>query len=39
MNYRHILNQHPQICLFAKFREKKCINLEPKMPYLGIFGL
>ena len=28
-NYCHISNQHPQICLI----------LEPKMSYLGIFGL
>ena len=37
--YRHISNQHPRICITAKVREKlKCLNLEPKMPYLGIFG-
>ena len=28
-DYCHILNQHPQICIFAKFREKI------KMPKLG----
>ena len=35
------LNQHPQICLFAKFHKKnqKCLNLGPKMPDLCIFGL
>ena len=39
-NYCHIWNQHPRICLIAKFHEKwKCLNLGPKMPYLGIFGL
>ena len=36
----HIWNQHPQICLIAKFCGKtKCLNLGPKMPYLGILGL
>ena len=39
-NYCHISNQHPQICKFANFGKKqKCLNLGPKMPYLGIFGL
>ena len=40
-NYCHIWNQHPRICLMTKFRKKnqKCLNLGPKMPYLGIFGL
>ena len=36
--YCHIWNQHLQISLIAKFyEEKKCLNLGPKMPYLGIF--
>ena len=41
VNYCHVLNQHPRICLIAKFckKTKKCLNLEPKMPYLSIFGL
>ena len=42
VNYFHVLNQHPGICLIAKFckkKIKKCLNLEPKMPYLSIFGL
>ena len=40
-NYCHILDRQPQICLTAKFREKKqkCLNLRPKMLYLGITGL
>ena len=34
-----ILNHKPQICLIAKFiEEKKCLNLQPKTSYLGIFG-
>ena len=38
--YCHIWNQHPQICLIAKFCEKKSkLNLRPKMPYMGYFGL
>ena len=39
-NYCHIWNQHPQMCLFAKFHKKtkKCLNVGPKVPYLGIFG-
>ena len=37
-NYCHIWNQHPQICIFANFAKKqKCLNLGPKMLYLGIF--
>ena len=37
-HYCHIWNQHLQIGLIAKFyEEKKCLNLGPKMPYLGIF--
>ena len=38
-NYCHIWNQHPQICLFAKFhkKNKKCLNLEPKMSDLCTF--
>ena len=40
-NYCHTWNQHPRICVNAKFREKIKIylNLGPKMPYLVIFGL
>ena len=39
-NYCHVLNQHPQIWIFAKFHEKlKCLNLGPKMFDLCIFGL
>ena len=39
-NYCHISNQHPQICLIAKFyEEKKCSNLRPNMSYLSIFGV
>ena len=41
-NYYHIWNQHPRICLSTKFCKKpqqKCLNLGPKMPYLGTFGL
>ena len=35
--YCHIWNQHLQISVIAKFCEdKKCLNLGPKMPYLGI---
>ena len=32
---------HPQIFLIAKFckQKQKYLNLEPEMPYLGIFGL
>ena len=38
--YCHIWNQHPQICLIGNFCEKQnCLNLGPKMPYLGIFEL
>ena len=37
-HYFLISNQHPRICLVAKFRGKtKMPNLGPKMPYLGIF--
>ena len=40
-NYCHIWNLHPQICLIAKFykKKKKSLNLGPKMPYSGTFGL
>ena len=38
--YCHISNQHLRICLTAKFRgNKKCLNLGPNMPDLGVFGL
>ena len=39
-NYCHIWNQPPRMCLIAKFRKKtqKCLNLGPKMSYLGILG-
>ena len=40
--YCHTWNQHPWICLIAKFHKKttrKCLNLRPKMPYLGIVGV
>ena len=38
--YCHVWNHHLQICLFAKFHGKtKCLNLEPKMPDFGSFGL
>ena len=31
--------ENPRICLNAKSRKKqKCLNLQPKMPYEGIFG-
>ena len=38
--YCHIWNQHPWICLNAKFRKKKwkCLNLGP-VPHLSILGL
>ena len=32
----HIWSQHSRICLITKFRKKKCLNLGPKMLYLGI---
>ena len=39
-NCCHIWNQHPQICLFAKFHKKiKMPKLGPKMPALAIFKL
>ena len=40
-NYCQIWNQHPWICLIAKYCEimKMPKNLGPKVPYLGIFGL
>ena len=38
-NYCQISNQHPQICIFAKLLRKRCLNLGPKISYLGIFGL
>ena len=40
-NYCHIWNQHPQICLIVEFLKKnqKCLNLGPKMSYLGISGV
>ena len=37
--YCHICKQHRRICLITKFREIKCMNLGPKVLYLGIFGL
>ena len=37
--YCHIRNQQPQICLIVKFCEKKSLNLGPKLPYLGTFGI
>ena len=37
-NYCHVCNQHLPIWLTAKFcEEQKCLNLGPKMPYLGFF--
>ena len=48
--YCHIWNLPPQICLAAKFdaktkimkknswKKQKCLNLAPKIPYLGILG-
>ena len=40
-NYCHIWNWHPRTYLLAKIsgKKQKCLNLGPKMPYLGIFGL
>ena len=38
-NYPHIWIQHPRIYLTAKFRQKKFLNLGPKMSYLGTFEL
>ena len=38
-NYSRISNQHPQIYLFPKFREEKCLNFGTKLPYLAIFAL
>ena len=39
-NYCYVLNQHSQICLFAKFREKlKMYKSWNKSAVLGIFGL
>ena len=40
-SFCHIWNQRPQICLIAKFvaKKKKSLNLEPKTPFSGIFGL
>ena len=36
----HIWNQHPQICLFAKFHEKTVMpKIWPEMPDLSVFGL
>ena len=39
--YCHIWNEHLQICLISKFckKKQKCVNYEPKTPYLGIFEL
>ena len=40
--YCHIWNQHPRICLIAKFCErmsKFCLNFGLKLHYFGIFGL
>ena len=38
-NYCHIWNQHLRISVIAKnfMQKQKCLNLGPKMPYLGIF--
>ena len=38
-NYCHISNQHRQISKIPKFLERrtKCLNLGPKIAYLGIF--
>ena len=37
-NYRHICNQHPQICLIARFCEKtKKSKLETKNSLFGYF--
>ena len=36
-NYCHIWNQHPQICLTAKFCEKKCLNLGQKNVLFAYF--
>ena len=37
-NYCHILKQHPQICLIAKFREKmKMTKFGIKNPLFGCF--
>ena len=38
--YYHIWNQHPWVCLIAKFckKKQKYLNIGPKMPYF-IFGL
>ena len=39
-NFCHISNQHPQICLFAKFHKKaRMPKFEIKISYFGIFGL
>ena len=39
-SYRHIWNQHPQICLFEKFHKKaKMSKFGTKMPDLSVFGL
>ena len=39
-NYCHISNQHPKICIFAKFGIKiKMKKFEPEVPDLGIFLL
>ena len=35
----HIWNQDTPICLISKFQEKKCLNLEPKIPYFCNFCL
>ena len=38
-NYCHIWNQHLRISVIAKFyEEKRCLNLGPEGPNLGIFG-
>ena len=37
-NYCNIWNQRYQICLIGNFsRKQKCLNLGPKMLYLGFF--
>ena len=39
-SYCHIWNQHPQICVIAKFGVKsKSLNLGQKVPNLRNFGL
>ena len=38
-DYHYFPNQGPQISPVANFDAKKFLNLVPKMPYMGIFGL